>query len=207
MSRTTGFAVLILLGFYISYVSGLRYFIGAEPGPPPVVANAFASPWLVIHVIGATVALVVGPFQFVAAIRARWPRFHRLTGYSYVTACAVGAPAGLLLSFGTTAGPIAGAGFAALGLLTIVFTWLGLRAAIARKFDEHREWMIRSYALTAAAITLRLMIPASFILGLDFFAAYRVIAWACWLTNLALVESYIRWTRPAARRFARLAPA
>jgi len=205
--RTAGFAVLILLSLYIGNTSVQRYLMGTEAGPAPVVANAFANPWLVIHVIGAVVALAVGPFQFIPAIRARWPRFHRATGYTYLAACAVGVPVGLILSFGTTAGPVAGAGFAALALLTIYFTLQGLRTALARRFDEHREWMLRSYAMTAAGITLRLMIPASFMLGLDFFAAYRVIAWASWTVNLALVELYIRRTRRSQQRFGTLATA
>jgi hypothetical protein len=102
-----------------------------------------------------------------------------------------------VLALGSSAGPIAGAGFAAQALLLPVFTWLGWRAAVERRFASHREWMLRSYALIAAAITLRLMIPAAFLLELDFLRAYRVIAWLCWLTNLALVEIAIRRSRAA----------
>jgi hypothetical protein len=160
-----------------------------------------------VHVIGAVVALLVGPFQFVPAVRTRWPAIHRATGYTYLTACAVGLPAGLVLAVGATAGPVAASGFAALGLLTIHFTSQGLRTVLARRFDDHREWMLRSYAMIAAAITLRLMIPASFILQLDFEQSYRVIAWACWLTNLGLMEIYIRRTRGTTARFGTLATA
>ena len=56
--------------------------------------------------------------------------------------------------------------------------------------------MLRSWAMTAAAITLRLMLPFSgVVLGLGFDTAYPVIAWLSWLTNLALVEIHIRRTR------------
>jgi hypothetical protein len=205
--RIAGFAALILLAFYISNTSIQRYLIGSEAGPPPIVANAFANPWLAIHVAGAVLALVAGPFQFLGAIRTRWPAIHRATGYTYMAASAVGVPAGLILSFGATAGVVAGSGFAALGVLTFYFTAQGLRTALARRFDEHREWMLRSYAMTAAAITLRLMIPASFVLELDFTQSYRAIAWACWLINLAGVEYYIRRTRIRRVGFGRLATA
>lgn len=207
LSKAAGFAGLILLALYISNTSVQRYLIGSEAGPPPIVANDFANPWLAVHVIGAAVALIVGPFQFLGVIRGRWPALHRTTGYTYLAACAVGVPAGLILSVGATAGVVAGSGFAVLGLLTIYFTGEGLRTALARRFDEHREWMLRSYALTAAAITLRLMIPTSFVLQLDFTQSYRVIAWACWLTNLAIVEYYIRRTRTARARVEGLAAA
>jgi hypothetical protein len=205
--KATGFAVLVLLALYISNTSVQRYSVGSEAGPPPIVANAFAQPWLAIHVIGAVVALIAGPFQFVGAIRVRRPSIHRATGYTYLAACAVGVPAGLVLSLGATSGPVAGAGFTVLGLLTIYFTAQGFWTAVGRRFEEHREWMLRSYAMTAAAITLRLMIPASFMLELDFTQSYRVIAWACWLTNLAMIELYIRRTRASAARFRTLATA
>jgi hypothetical protein len=83
-----------------------------------------------------------------------------------------------------------------------VFTWLGLRAAIERRFDDHREWMLRSYAVTSTAITLRLMLPASALLSFDFFPAYRVISWAAWMTNLALFEIVIRWRRSSSATYA-----
>jgi hypothetical protein len=67
--------------------------------------------------------------------------------------------------------------------------------------------MLRSYAITATAITLRLMLPASALLGLDFSLAYPVIAWLAWLTNLALFEYVIRRSRPSPTAQAALATA
>ena len=201
-------AAVVLLTVYIAYHSVLRYLIGLEEPAPPIVANAFANPFLVIHVAAAVTALLVGPLQFVRLIRARWPAFHRATGRIYIIACAISAPAGFMLALGTFAGPIAGSGFAVLALLSAAFTWLGYRAAVERRFGDHREWMLRSYALTAAAITLRLMLPfAVFVLGQEFDPAYRVIAWLSWTTNLALVEYHIRRSRGSSVSYARFAEA
>jgi uncharacterized membrane protein len=200
-------ALVVLLTIEIAIVSALRYFTGVEPPPPPIVANAFAQPFLILHVVGGVTALLVGPLQFVRAIRARWPGLHRATGRIYVLACAIGAPAGFLLALGTTAGPVASVGFAIPAMLWPLFTWLGYRAAVERRFGDHREWMLRSYALTATAITLRLMLPAAAFLGLEFVPAYRVIAWLAWTTNLALFEYHIRRGRAATATYARLASA
>jgi hypothetical protein len=199
--------LVVLFAVEISIVSALRYVTGSEPAPPPILANAFANSFLVIHVVGGVVALLVGPLQFVGAIRTRWPAFHRATGYLFVAACAIGAPTGLLLALGTTAGPVAAVGFAMPALLWPAFTWFALRAAMERRFASHREWMLRAWAMPSAAITLRLMLPAAGLLGLDFFPAYRVISWAAWLVNLALVEYLIRRTRAPGRSYARLATA
>ena len=63
--------------------------------------------------------------------------------------------------------------------------------AKARRFADHERWMVRSFALTFAAVTLRLYIPAGQVLGLDFMAAYRAIAWLCWVPNLVVAELLI----------------
>ena len=188
-------ALVALLTIEIAAVTALRYFTGSEPPPPPILANAFAKPFLIIHVIGGVAALLLGPIQLVQRVRTRWPAFHRVTGRLYVAGCAIGAPAGFMLALGTTAGPMAAVGFAVPALLWPTFTWLGWRAAVERRFDEHREWMLRSYAITSTAITLRLMLPASAMLGLEFLPAYRVISWLAWITNLALFEYVIRHGR------------
>jgi hypothetical protein len=200
-------AAVVLLTVEIAIVSALRYFTGTEPPPPPIVANALAQPFLVLHVAGGVAALLVGPLQFVRRIRVRRPAFHRATGRIYILACAIGAPTGFVLALGTTAGPVAGAGFAVQAVAWAVFTWLGYRAAVERRFADHREWMLRSWALTAAAITLRLMLPASLFLGPEFAEAYPVIAWLAWTVNLALVEYHIRRSRVSTATRARLARA
>ncbi len=51
-----------------------------------------------------------------------------------------------------------------------------------------RVWMIRSYALTFAAVTLRIWLPLSQVAGLPFAQAYPAIAWFCWVPNLIVVE-------------------
>jgi len=201
-------ALVVLLAIEIAIVSMMRYVTGGDTPPPPVAANAFAYPFLAIHTLSAVIALLVGPLQFVRRLRTRRPAVHRATGMIYLLACAVAAPSGFVLALGTSAGPIAGAGFAVCALLLPVFSWLGWRAAIGRRFDAHRAWMLRSWALIAGAITLRLMLPFSgLVLGLKFYTAYPVIAWLAWLTNLALVEIHLRRSRGAPRNAPAFAPA
>jgi uncharacterized membrane protein len=185
-------AVVVLLTLEIAAVTALRYFVGTEPPPEPILANGFAHPFLIIHMVGGVAALLVGPLQFAAPVRGRWPRFHRATGRIYVLACGVAAPSGLVLALGTTAGPVVTLGFAIPAILCAAFTWLGWRAAVAGRIDDHKAWMLRSYGVVAVAITLRLLIPASAFLGFDFLAAYRVNSWLAWMINVAAVEFAIR---------------
>ncbi len=199
--------VVVLFTIEIAVVSSMRYFTHSQTPPSVITDNAFANPFLILHVAAGVIALLLGPLQFVQRIRTRLPAVHRATGRIYAAACAVGAPAGFMLALGTTAGPIAGVGFAIPAVLWPIFTYLGVRAAMERRFAEHREWMARSYAVAATAITLRLMLPAAGLLGIPFFPAYRVISWLAWMTNLALVELYLRRNRLPATSDAKLATA
>jgi hypothetical protein len=55
--------------------------------------------------------------------------------------------------------------------------------------------MLRSYALTFAAVTLRLYLPLAVIAsihGYDFMVAYRFIAWFAWVPNAIFAELFIR---------------
>jgi uncharacterized membrane protein len=166
---------------------------GLPGGAPTITSNRFTHLGaLAVHAGFAATALLLGGFQFLQPLRRRWPRVHRWIGTVYVTACLAGGAAGLLLSFGTTAGPVAGLGF---GLLAL--TWTGVtanawRLARARDFARHERWMIRSFALTLAAVTLRLYLPLSMIARLDFTSAYVAIAWLCWVPNLIAAELFLR---------------
>jgi uncharacterized membrane protein len=196
--------ILVGLTVEVAAVSLLRYFTSLQTPPDVILENRFAHPFLWFHVAGGVTALIVAPLQFVRRIRDRFPAFHRALGRTYAIACLTAAPAGIMLAIGTLAGPVAGTGFAISAVLWLLFTFLGVRAAIQHRFDDHRAWMIRSYAITSTAITLRLMLPFSaLVLKLPFVPAYTVIAWASWLTNLAIAEIYLR-RRPELRTSAQL---
>jgi uncharacterized membrane protein len=178
-------------------VFSYRYLVGMGPASPEILGNLFAWPWLAVHVGGAATALLVGGFQFLPALRRRRP-IHRWLGRIYATGCIVGGLAGLRLAFGTTAGAFAGVGFGLLALCWIYATTQAWRFALEGRFDEHRRWMIRSFAMTFAAVTLRLYLPIAPMLGYDFMVGYRLTAWVSWVPNLILVEIWMR--RRIARR-------
>ena len=171
-----------------------RYLANAGPLAPNVMANGFAAPWLLVHVAGAATALLIGSAQFIGPLRRRLPAVHRWTGRVYTAACLVGGAGGLMLSFGSTAGPVAATGFGLLAVLWLIATGLGWRTALGRDFTAHRRWMIRSWALTLAAVTLRLQMVALPMIPADPVATYAAIAWLCWVPNLLIAEVYLRRT-------------
>lgn len=169
-----------------------RYIAKVGPVPANVLANRFFDHWIVVHATAASTALMLGTMQLSSAVRRRWPGLHRASGRLYVVGCIAGAASALVLSAGISTGPVAAWGFGALGALWLHATVQGLRSARARDFARHRAWMIRSYALTLAAVTLRIYLPMSQILGVDFALAYRCIAWLAWVPNMVIAEVHIR---------------
>jgi hypothetical protein len=178
---------------------GISYLAGAQ-APPVVEDNGMGMRVLMIHAGASGIALLLGPLQFLEPIRRRARGVHRWIGRTYIVACMVGGISGGLLAPFTAAGPIAASGFLMLALLWLWVNALGWRAAaLKRNYDEHKNWMVRSFALTFAAVTLRLYLIPSQIAGMDFVSAYQWIAWLAWVPNIAIAEWWI-----ASRRRARL---
>jgi|SRR5215468_4432565 len=59
----------------------------------------------------------------------------------------------------------------------------------------HRAWMIRGFALTLAAVTLRFILRLEIAAGIPFRDAYQLVSWMCWVPNLAVAEMLIRRER------------
>lgn len=170
-----------------------RYLIPGDFGQaPPIVANRFTAVGaLTVHAGFAATALLIGPFQFLPGLRRARPTLHRRLGKTYVVCCMMAGVAGLLLAFGAQTGVVSTAGFGLLALLWLGVTAQAWRLAIARRFVEHERWMIRSFALTFAAVTLRLYLPFAFVSPFGYDDTYRAISFLCWVPNLMLAEIYL----------------
>ena len=141
-----------------------------------------------LHLAGAAVALVVGPFQHNSRLRARFLNMHRWTGRAYVLAVLFGGAGALRLATVAQGGLPAHVGFGLLAVLWLLATGQAYRYIRAGDHDSHRRWMTRSYALTFAAVTLRVYLPLSQFVGIPFEPAYQTISWLCWVPNLILAE-------------------
>jgi uncharacterized membrane protein len=140
------------------------------------------------HLAASAVALIVGPLQHNSRIRGRFLDLHRWLGRTYVLAVIVGGSAALRLATVSQGGLSTHVGF---GLLAVL--WFGTMAIAYRQIragnqSSHRRWMTRSYALTFAAVTLRIYLPLSMAVGLPFELAYQTISWLCWVPNLVIAE-------------------
>ena len=157
-----------------------------------------------LHIACGIAALTLGLFQFMARLRNARPQVHRLLGFSYVTAVMVGSATGFPLSFYIAdAVPAwmradvyaAVAGFASLAIAWASVTLMAFIRARQRRYDSHRAWMIRSYSLTFAAVTVRMVsLPLLLITGNVTFTVTASI-WS-WVLNAAAAEWLVRRRAP-----------
>jgi Predicted membrane protein (DUF2306) len=190
--RLAGFVTLVALSLAVAgYAIAVYGFlpVGALVHPDMRATFAAHPVGIYAHVFGAAVALVLGPFQFSSTLRERRPVLHRRLGRLYLgVGVLVGGLSGLFMAFHALGGLPARLGFAS---LAVAWLYSGSRAYLAVRvhdFMAHRRWMVRNFALTFAAVTLRLYLPASVALGATLEVAYPIIAWLCWLPNLIAAE-------------------
>lgn len=166
------------------------------------------APWLLAHVVGGTVALVLGPLQFWSSVRLRYRDLHRWSGRLYLGGVAVAAPSAFYLSFQTSLFGF-GVGLFTLGVLWSAATALAYVAIRNGQVKAHREWMIRSYVLTFTFVSFRLWLMLASMLELgeprDVFPA---VGWMSFVVPLFVTEVVLRWreTTTPVLRSARAAP-
>ncbi|RYD21440.1 MAG: DUF2306 domain-containing protein [Verrucomicrobiaceae bacterium] len=147
-----------------------------------------------VHVFTSMLPLLAGFTQFAPRLLRRWPAVHRSMGRVYViSVCFITGPASLVMGFYANGGITSRIAFITLALLWLGTTAMGWRTALKRDWQMHREWMIRSYALTLSAITLRAW-KYSIVLALapPPMDVYRVVAWLGFVPNVLVAEWLIR---------------
>jgi len=187
------YSVLVFLCLAVALYASLYYLPASwvEVEGMRLLLNGFGPRLLALHAGAASIAIILGPFQFLPGLRQGRPRVHHLIGRLYVTGCFLGGLSGLGLAIGTSSGPLVALGFGAMAIAWLYTTFRGIRAAMAGQFQAHRRWMVRSFAVTLAAVSLRIFLPVMLIAGVEFTRAYLVISFACWIPNLILAEIWL----------------
>ncbi len=152
------------------------------------------------HILLAPLALILAPLQFWTGLRVARPGLHRWTGRLYGGAVLIAAVSSLAMLPVFLGSVWAMTGFLLLAILWIVFTALGVAQAWQGNFAAHRAWMLRSVALTFAAVMLRIYMAPMVASGWTVVETYDVTAWASWVPNLLAVEWALRRRSAAAIR-------
>lgn len=185
-----------------------RYFVLMSPGisadsvnPAKDLDANFARhrSLTLAHIVPAVFYIALLPFQFTNRLRVRFHKLHRWNGRVLVGLGAYVAISALVMSFTMAIGGANETAATALyAVLLLLFLYKGFRTALAGRFPEHREWMVRAYGVTLGISVTRPIVGA-------FFAARRLqphqfFGTAFWLgftISLLAAEGWLIRTRPA----------
>lgn len=151
---------------------------------------------LIQHTLAGTFALLIGPINFSARIRERHSKLHRALGKIYVISVFVGAATGVALASGRPGLP----GTSMQATAWVVCTTAAFITARNRQITQHRQWMVRSYAVTFTFVSSRILnlVPAYWSHLGDVLSAVGVIAFT--LASLLIVEIGLNWRELTTRR-------
>ena len=144
------------------------------------------------HIFSSCLVLFVGAFLFSKSIIKHYQNLHRWSGKIYVLLILlISAPTGMFMAFYANGGWLAKISFLILCPLWWYCTYQGYRKIRQKKIRDHEVWMIRSYALTLSAISLRFyqMVLGNFYM--DPVIQYVLVSWASWIGNILVAELII----------------
>jgi hypothetical protein len=164
-------------------------------------------PWRIaffVHVFSSMFVLVAGFTQFSPYLLSNYKKWHRVIGKLYVIDILfITGPASFIMSLLANGGISSRIAFTTLAILWMGTTAKAWQSAMAKQFTAHKEWMMRSYALTLSALTLRawkwLLIALFHLRPLD---AYMIVAWMGFVPNILFTEWMIRKARDEKKEMA-----
>ena len=183
-------SALALFALWFVYRSALPYFnVSQDHYGPYFWPRRFG---LVLHIAGGITALAVGLVQLWLGLTNRIAALHRALGKLYVGVIAVGSIAGFYLALTIPGNAPYASGLFFLCVAWVITTTMAVLAIRRRNVPQHREWMMRSYAVTFAFVTFRFGVDALTSQGLAGSDAQAIMAWACWALPLLLLEPLLQ---------------
>jgi uncharacterized membrane protein len=189
-------AALVAIGFFVN--TALPYLLLDQQAMARYGTRRW---WLLVHVAGGALALLIGPVQLWLGVNRRAMWLHRRLGLGYVTSVGAGSIAAFYLAAHTNLGWVFGAGITGLGIAWVVTTTMAVAAIRRGMVDQHQDWMIRSYVVTFAFVTFRVLWS---VLEHAHIGTLReqlgAASWFCWALPLLVTEVVLQGRRIFTRR-------
>lgn len=203
IGRRIGWSIMTLFAVGIAILVAGPY-LTFNPTVSQIPLNAgVAAHFVVLALHGLTggLALLIGPFQFIASIRTRAPIIHRILGRVYLPSVILGSILAGFSAIVSTSGFVTQVGFL---LLAVIWCYSAIQAYVSirrRQIQLHRIWMIRNYALTLSAVILRLWLGVGIIYlkittgnapdPVTSTDIYVSAVWIAWTAPLIIVEWFL----------------
>ena len=158
--------------------------------PARLARHAGHFPVLYAHIAGGVAMLLGGAIALRIGLTREWFRWHKLAGYTYISLGSIAAFTALERSLDTAHTPGLSTGMLAAAWLAV--TAMAFRAIRNKRYDQHREWMIRSYVLAWTFVFCRFWTRAapSTLQGTE-----SDMIWATWVGPILLAEIALQWSR------------
>ena len=187
------FFTVVMLQKIIPYLSfgHADFFLSTKT--EATLNNNFFRTGFYIHITASWLVLVTGLLQFFPQLTSVYPKVHRSMGKIYVLGILLlAAPSGLILASFANGGLPAKTGFTLQCFVWWFATLIAFRKILDRNFKDHVRWMIRSYAVTLAAMSLRTEgYFLHYFFGTKPIETYITITWLSWVGNLIIAETLI----------------
>lgn len=155
--------------------------------------------WLIGHLAGGILALVLGPFQFSTPFRNKYMKTHRVLGKVFIIAIIIASLSAIYMSFYVA--PQVNITWS-ISLFVMSIVWLvsvlmAYRAIMLRRIPQHREWMVRAYVITFGFVLFRMLNESSFVRDLmpTFEERGAACIWMSWAVPLFIAEVILQWNK------------
>ncbi len=194
-----GFVAFFVLTAFVTFMKNREIF-----NPASEIARHFAPAkmFLIPHALFASIALVMGAFQFSNRLRAKYLKFHRTMGYIYVVCVFIGAPVAIPLAV-KIATPSLVAASAVQTFGWVVCTAIALYCIRNGNVQQHRRWMIRGYPFAMVFTVARLIIPIPPILRSGFIGI-EIVVWTTIALAAILPTIFLEWPATKAKPSAKV---
>lgn len=149
-----------------------------------------------IHVFTSPLVILSGLLQFSPTLIRKAPKVHRISGKIYlIVLIFITGPAAFVMSLYANGSYPAQVSFTLLSILWVCFGLAGYWFIRKKNYLQHSNFLLRSYALTLSAVTLRLYAYLFDAFNIDTggpVETYILLSYLSWIPNLLFVELIIK---------------
>jgi uncharacterized membrane protein YozB (DUF420 family) len=196
-------ATLLIVGglaLYFVYDQA-QYFVWTEQSYGYYWAYRAA---LATHVGGGVIALLTGLFQLWSGLNGSAMSTHPWTGRLYVGGVVVGSLGAVALAYSSVLFGLAWD----VALISLAIAWVATTSTAflcirRRNLTAHKQWMIRSYIVTFAFVTFRIIVdyvPYGAWWGISNADMSQAMIWPVWVLPLLAYEVLLEYRNLAAKR-------
>jgi uncharacterized membrane protein len=189
--KTIVWIIIVLLALLVGLIPITYLINGVSEGYLELKSREIltSKPWWVFlyaHIISGGVAILIGWVQFSKKLIQNRLTLHRNIGKTYIVFALICSISGFYVGVFAIGSWVAKLGFMTVACLYFYTSLKGYLSIRKLQINEHQNYMTYSYALCLSAVSLRLAVPLSYLLGFEYIAAYTFIAWFAWIPNLTI---------------------